>query len=156
MRRDPGFTLVELAVALSIMFVIGGFVIARVDAFSTRQALASSARALGNTIRLYREKAQEEEQHYALRIELDHGTYAVTCQGETVRRGKLGPGQSFGKVLSGPLASVTEVPTPVILNLGPRGLLPETRIAIENPWKEKITLTVGSLANEVAYAEPEK
>lgn len=156
MRRTLGFTLVELAVALSILFVIGGFVIARVDAFSTRQALASSARALGNTIRLYREKAQEEEEIYTLRMELDRGTYMVSCQGEKIRRGKLGPGQSFGKVYSGPLASAVEVPSPVVLNLGPRGLVPELRISIENPWKEKITLTIAALANEVAYAEPEK
>jgi len=155
MKRDAGFTLVELAVALSILFVIGGFVIARVDAFSSRQALASSARTLGNTIRLYREKAQAEEELYTLRVELDRGTYTIRCQGETVRVGKLGPGQSFGKVFTGPLASLVEVPSPAILNLGPRGLVPETRISIENPWKEMITLTVGALANEVTYAELE-
>ena len=149
MKRQSGFTLIELTVALAIAVVIVGLVIVRVDGWSSRQALHASARALGNTIRLYREKAQEEEETYTLRIELDRGTYDVTAQGLLVRRGKLGTGRTFGKVRAGE----TEVPTPVILNLGPRGILPEMILEIEGAAKEKVTLKVGSMANEVSYAE---
>jgi prepilin-type N-terminal cleavage/methylation domain-containing protein len=149
MKSQSGFTLIELVVALAIIVVITGLVIVRVDGWSSRQALHASARALGNAIRLYREKAQEDEETCTLRLELDRATYSVTAAGQTLRRGKLGVGQSFGKAYAGE----DEVSTPVILNLGPRGLVPEVTIAIENSAGEKVTLKVSAMANEVTYAE---
>jgi len=149
MTRRSGFTLIELVVALAIVVVITGLVIVRVDGWSSRQALYGTARAVGNTIRLYREKAQEDEETYTLRIELDRGTYLVTAGGETLRKGKLASGQTFGKCFFGEL----DVPTPLILNLGPRGLVPAVTVAIENSSAEKVTLTVDPVANEVSYAQ---
>ena len=68
-----GFTLIELTVALSIAVVLAGVVLVRVDGWSPRQKLNTSARALGNTIRTWREKAQLEESVYMLQIDSDKG-----------------------------------------------------------------------------------
>lgn len=149
MKRRGGFTLIELVVVLAIAVVITGFVIVQVDGWSSRQALHASARALGNTIRLFREKAQLDEEVYTLRIQLDRGTYDVTSEGLVVRRGKLAVGQMFGKVLTGEM----ELRTPVTLHFGPRGMIPELTIGLENVAKESVTLKVSSMANEVTYAQ---
>ncbi len=150
MRRRSGFTLIELTVALAIAVVIAGLVIVRVDGWSSRQSLHASARSFGNTIRLYREKAQEEEELYTLRIALDRGTYDVTSAGLVIRRGRLKVGQSFGKARSGDVV----LSDPVILNLGPRGILPETAIDLKAGSTETVTVKVASAANEVIYEEP--
>ena len=44
---------------------------------------------------------------------------------------------------------------PILLQLSPRGILPETRITLGNFAGEKVMLTLGSLANLVNYAEPD-
>jgi prepilin-type N-terminal cleavage/methylation domain-containing protein len=150
-KNQRGFTLIELTVALAVAAVVLGLVIVRIDGWSSRQALSASARALGNTIRLFRERAQAEEETYTLKIQMDRGTYAVTAAGETLRSGRLGVGQTFVKILSGGREQVT----PAILQLGPRGILPETKITLDNSAKEQLTITLPSFANEVGYSEPE-
>jgi len=148
-RRNAGFTLVELAVALSIAVVIAGVILVRVDGWSSKERLRSGARTLGNLIRLYRERAQSEEVIYVLRIDRDHGIYRIAMGDETLREGRLGTALSFGKVLS----AGAEVKDPVSVSFGPRGLLPELGITIENSDREKITIRVESFLNEVRYVE---
>jgi len=151
MNKKRGFTLVELAVALAIAAIIMGLVVVQVDGWSSLQSLRTAVRALGNTIRLYREKAQAEEETFTLKIDCDRGTYVVTARGETLRSGRLGAGQRFGKIHAGE----RELESPVLLQLGPRGILPEMRITMTNATKESMTLVICPLANEVSYAEPE-
>ena len=158
-RRRSGFTLVGLTVALGLMVVVAGVVVVRVDGWSSRQTLRSAARRLGNTIRHYREEAQLHESIYAVRFDLEEGTYEVLAvlersalgKPKTLRSVKLREGQSFGKIMIGEL----EMPTPFTMALGPRGILPETTIEIKNAASEKVTLTLGALVNEVAYEEDE-
>ena len=156
MNRDSGFTLIELVVAIAVAAVATGFVIVSVDGWSTRQALASSARRLGNVIRLYREKAQGEDESYTVRLELDRGDFTVSRGGETVRKGRLGPGQRFAKVWFRSAGVDEEVRPPITLPLTPRGLLPEIWIRIESAAGEGILVGIESLVNEVHYVTSEK
>jgi prepilin-type N-terminal cleavage/methylation domain-containing protein len=148
-KNRKGFTLIELAVALAIGVVVVGVVIVRVDGWSSKGRLRGSARALGNTIRLYREKAQSEEAVYQLAIDVEKGTYSVAVAGEKVRTGKLKAGHSFGKVSSGGI----EMKSPFQVAFGPRGILPEIQIPIQDGPKDAVLLTLSSLANEVTYSE---
>jgi prepilin-type N-terminal cleavage/methylation domain-containing protein len=149
MKRRRGFTLIELTVVLAITAVVLGLVIVQVDGWSSRQSLDASARALGNTVRFWRERAQDDEVTYSLRLDVEHATYRVTGAREILRGGRLGVGQTFGKIHAGE----AEMKGPVILNFGPRGILPEVAITLQNAANEKVTLKLGSMANEVSYVE---
>jgi prepilin-type N-terminal cleavage/methylation domain-containing protein len=157
MREQRGFTLVELTIALAIAVVLTGIVIVRVDGWSSKTTLRASARALGNLIRTYREKAQLEESAYALSIDLEKGTYCVQAVDEdvplgsleVVRKGKLGTRRSFGTVIVDGL----EEKKALTLFLDDRGILPEIQIPIRNEDGDTITLVLGTLVNEVGYAE---
>jgi len=139
MRRRTGFTLIELAVALAVLVVASGIVIVRVSGWSGRQTLHASARALGNAIRVWRERARAEETSYTL--SLDEGKYQISVGGEVLRRGRLGGGESFEAA-------------PASIVLTPRGILPETRITLRNTSGERVTLVLGTLVNEIDYEEP--
>src|SRR5471032_2956496 len=93
MKRQVGFTLIELTVALAILVVASGFIIVRVVGWSSRQALHTSARALGNTIRTWRERARTEEVTYTLTLE--ESRYQIVLGKEILRRGQLGTGETF-------------------------------------------------------------
>ena len=155
-----GFTLIELAVALSLVVVVTGLVVVRVDGWSSRQKLRTSARRLGNTIRFYREMAQLHEEVYGVSLDLEGGTYKVLALEERtffgkpakIREGRLSSGQKFGSVLIGEI----EMASPFMMILGPRGVLPEIQIGIENGSDELVILTVEALVNEVGYEEPEE
>jgi prepilin-type N-terminal cleavage/methylation domain-containing protein len=152
-----GFTLIELSVALAIAVVVTGIVVVRVEGWSSRQELRNSARALGNVIRTYREKAQFEERPYLLVLDPEAGTYGVRVPAEgpwpsreeEIRKGRLGPGRSFKKITIGGI----EAKETVTLLFGTRGILPETQIVVRNTQDEEIRLVVGALTNEVTYAE---
>jgi len=137
--KRRGFTLIELTVVLAVLVIASGIVIIRVTGWSSRQALHSSARALGNTIRVWRERARTEETSYAL--VMDERSYQITAGKEVLRKGSLGGGESFD---SG---------RPVTLVFTPRGVLPETRVTIRNGPGERVTLVVGALVNEIDYQE---
>jgi prepilin-type N-terminal cleavage/methylation domain-containing protein len=139
MKRRAGFTLIELTVALAILVVASGFIIVRIAGWSSRQSLHSSARALGNTIRTWRERARTEETAYTLTLE--ENRYQIAAGKEILRRGQLGSGETFE---SGP--------KPLIFT--PRGFLPETRITLRNASGERVTLALGALVNEIDYQEP--
>jgi hypothetical protein len=110
-----------------------------VTGWSSRQSLNASARSLGNTIRVWRERARTEETTYTL--VMDERTYQIVAGKEILRKGALGGGESFdsGK--------------PVSLVLTPRGVLPETRVTLRNVHGERVTLAVGALVNEIDYQE---
>lgn len=139
MKRRAGFTLIELTVAVAILVVASGFIIVRIAGWSSRQSLHSSARTLGNTIRMWRERARTEETTY--QITFQEMRYQITAGKEILRQGQLGSGETFD---SGPKT----------LALTPRGILPETRITLRNASGERVTLVVGALINEIDYQEP--
>jgi prepilin-type N-terminal cleavage/methylation domain-containing protein len=139
MKREAGFTLIELAVALAILVIASGLVIVRVTGWSSRQALQASARTLGNTIRTWRERARTEETSYSL--SMDGAAYQIAAGKEILRRGNLGSGVAFEG-------------GPSTIALSPRGILPETRITLRNPSGERVTLVLGTLVNEIDYQEP--
>lgn len=153
MSRRAGFTLIELAVALAIAVVLGGLVIVRVGGWSARQELRASARALGNAVRTWREKAELEERAYVLVLDRERSRWRVeAAEGqalEAVAGGKLGEGQAFGKMLAGKV----ELVDPVKLLFDSRGILPEIRIEIL-AGEEKVVLRIEPVVNEVAYEEP--
>jgi hypothetical protein len=109
---------------------------------------------------MYREKAQFEERVYSLALDLDEGTYRVTAPPErgayattipnTVRTGRLRPDQAFGEVVVGEKA----MKSPVTIDFTSRGIIPETKITLQNGEKESVTLTVAAFVNEVVYEEP--
>jgi prepilin-type N-terminal cleavage/methylation domain-containing protein len=157
-RLAGGFTLIELSIALAVVAVVLGLVILRFGGWSSRQASIASARTLGNTVRLYREKARLEGCAYALVVDLDQGAYYVTVPldgGATpmsehvVRRAVLPEGLSFGRaVVAGRI-----VESPVVLHFTPRGVVPETRLSIKNKDSEFVMLCIDALNNTVAYSE---
>jgi prepilin-type N-terminal cleavage/methylation domain-containing protein len=134
-----GFTLIELTVVLAVVVIASGFVIVRVSGWSSRQSLQSSARALGNTIRTWRERARTEETSYTLALE--DRSYQISSGKEVLRKGRLGGGESFESL------------KPSMLVFTPRGVLPETRLTIRNEHGERLTLVVGALLNEIDYQE---
>jgi prepilin-type N-terminal cleavage/methylation domain-containing protein len=138
MKRG-GFTLLELTVVLAVVAVASGLLIVRVTGWSSRQALNASARSLGNSIRTWRERARTEESTYALLLE--DRAYRIVSGKETLRKGRLGGGQSF------------EPGRPGSVVFTPRGLLPETRLVIRNEQGERVTLVLGTLVNEIDYQE---
>lgn len=154
-----GFTLVELVVVLTIMVVLLGLVIVRVGGWTPRQRLSASARALGNTIRTFRERAELEERVYVLTLDSDAGTYAVATEAERgpfrlgemeeVRKGRLEAGQAFARFQVGE----TERSGLLILHLTPKGVGPATRITIRGGHDEEVTLGIGALVNEIEYSE---
>jgi prepilin-type N-terminal cleavage/methylation domain-containing protein len=138
-RSQAGFTLIELVVVLAVLVIASGFVIVRISGWSSRQALNSSARALGNTIRTWRERARTEETSYTLVLE--DRSYQIASGKEILRKGRLGGGETF------------ESGKPAQLMFTPRGVLPETRLTIRNEHGERLTLVVGALVNEIDYQE---
>jgi prepilin-type N-terminal cleavage/methylation domain-containing protein len=139
MRRS-GFTLIELTVVLAVLVIAAGFVIVRVAGWSSRQALFSSARSLGNTIRTWRERARTEETTY--RLLLDEHTYHIISGKDVLRKGSLRSGESF------------ESGTPPSLSFTPRGFLPDTRLILRNEHGERVSLVLGTLVNDITYEEP--
>jgi prepilin-type N-terminal cleavage/methylation domain-containing protein len=136
---EGGFTLIELTVALAILVVASGVIIVRIAGWSSRQSLNSSARAFGNTIRTWRERARTEETTYTLTLE--ENRYQLAAGKEVLRRGQLGSGDTFE---SGPKT----------LSFTPRGILPETRITVRNAAGERVTLVLGALVNDIDYQAP--
>ena len=132
-----GFTLIELVVVLAVVVIASGFVIVRVTGWSSRQSLNGSARALGNTIRVWRERARTEETSYTLSA--DAASWEIRAGKEVLRKGRLGGGESFE--------------APAMLVFTPRGVLPETRIRIRNGHGETVAVVVGALVNEIDYQE---
>jgi prepilin-type N-terminal cleavage/methylation domain-containing protein len=157
MKARGGFTLVELTVVLAIAVVLSGLVIVRVDGWSSRTTLRASARALGNLIRTYREKAELEEGVYILAIDLEKGTYLVRAVGEddpvgsaeVVRKGSLGNRRSFGAAA----IDGQEEKKALSIVFDERGILPEIQIPIRSQEGDMITLFPGRLVNEVGYVE---
>jgi prepilin-type N-terminal cleavage/methylation domain-containing protein len=139
MKRRGGFTLIELTVALAIVVVASGILILRFTGWSSKQSLRSSSRALGNVIRVWRERAKTGETSYTLTV--DESRYQVAAGGEILRRGRFGEGET---VEGGPLSLV----------FAPRGILPETRLTLRNAAGERVMLLLGSLINEIDYEEP--
>jgi hypothetical protein len=92
-------------------------------------------------------------------VDLEKGTYCVAApperagtafpQENVVRKGALPDGQSFGRAVVGG----QDAPSPVIIDFTPRGVVPEIRLTLLNADKNAVTLTVGSLVNQVEYAE---
>jgi prepilin-type N-terminal cleavage/methylation domain-containing protein len=153
MSRRAGFTLIELSIALAIAVVLGGLVIVRVGGWSARQELHASARALGNAIRTWREKAELEERPFILVLDRENGRWRVEARGvltrDKVAEGQLREGQGFGRVL----AEKVELADPVSLVLDARGILPEIRIELLS-GKEKVFVRLEPFLNEVAYEDP--
>ncbi len=153
MSRRAGFTLIELSIALAITVVLGGLVIVRVGGWSARQELHASARALGNAIRTWRERAELEERPFILVLDREKSGWRVEARGDLARErlaeGRLREGQAFGKVL----ADKMELSGPISLVFDARGSLPEIRIEVL-AGEEKVLLRLEALVNEVAYEEP--
>jgi len=138
--KERGFTLIELTIVLAILVIVSGVLITRLPGWSSRQALRSSARVLGNTIRTWRERARADETPYSL--EFSGGSYQVLLGNEVLRKGRLGEGEEFE----------SDVPRSLILRA--RGILPKTPLTIQNRRGERITIVPGVLINEIEYQEP--
>lgn len=134
-----GFTLVELTIATAILIVLAGTIILRVQGWSSRQELNASARALGNILIAFREKAQSEDRAYVFEFTQDGYQVRAAEGGEPLRKASLKVGQRFGKG------------SPSILTLAPRGILAETRITMANGTGEEVILLMLPLHNEVKY-----
>ncbi len=72
-----GFTLIETVVAVALLAVLFIFVLPNVDRLSPKYALRAAAREIGSTVDLCRSNAVSDAKTYAIRYELDRGTYSV-------------------------------------------------------------------------------
>ena len=89
-----GFTLIELAIALSIIVVLSSVLVLRVTGWTPRQSLQASARAAGNSIRTWRERAMTDERTYRLSF-AGNGWTVTDGAGEIVGRGRLPADHAF-------------------------------------------------------------
>lgn len=152
-----GFTLIELTMALTVMAVLAGMVVVRVDGWSSRQALHGSARTLGTLIRTWREKAELEERPYAVTLDPDKGIYRIDDplrlgfggELEKLREGRLKAGQAFARLE----VSGVEWKGPLRLSLAPHGILPDIQLILTNEDKVRVRITLRSLTNDVDYQE---
>jgi prepilin-type N-terminal cleavage/methylation domain-containing protein len=140
--RRTGFTLLELTVVLSIIVILSGIVIVRVDGWSSGQRLRAAARTLGGRIRATREKARLEERTCVLTMEFDTGSYRIQ-----ERPGQLSPGVSFSRVT----VAGQPVSSPAILSFDSRGVIPESQITLAGEHHEILTLTLKALENAIEY-----
>ena len=159
-RASPaGFTLVELTVVLALMTIVMGLVVVRFSWGSPRQAVIGEARKLGCTLQTYREKARVEERLYAVRLDLENGSYEVLQPRERtekaladaprIRSALLDPAVHFGAVMFGTRQAIT----PVTLFLDGKGILPAVSIEVVHPRGQKVVLKPDMLVNEVVYDE---
>ena len=156
---SPGFTLIELTLTLALMGILMSLVIVRFDVGSPRQQVIAEARKLGNIVRTYREKALEEEQLYALRLDAGTGQYAiykplekdvsVLEKSSPIKSASLSAPVQFGAInLQG-----TPVASPVVFFFNPSGVLPDASIELLNPQKSSVILKINPVVNEINYAE---
>lgn len=136
MRRD-GFTLIELVITLSIVVVLSGLLILRVAGWTTRQQLHASARAVGNAVRTWRERALTEERSYRLLFERDGWTVRDAAD-EVAGRGRL---------------PVGAIEAPVVLALDRRGMVAARRIVIRASSGESMAVVLSPVLNEVEYQD---
>ena len=131
-----GFTLIELAITLSIVVVLSSILVIRVTGWTPRQTLNASARALGNSIRTWRERAMSDERTY--RMTFESSAWTVTdAEGEVLGRGRL---PSPHAIESAPLT------------LDRRGLLVPAPITVRGS-SGAMRLLPDPVLNEIAYSE---
>lgn len=94
MKRQAGFTLIELTVVLAVVVVLSGFLVLRVTGWTSRQSLNNSARVLGEALRTWRERARFDEMSYQLSWKERSWTVSSST-GERMVGGVVGSGQSF-------------------------------------------------------------
>jgi prepilin-type N-terminal cleavage/methylation domain-containing protein len=156
---SPGFTLIELCLALGLIGVLGSVVIVRVEGWTPRQELRAAARGLGTALRTARERAQFEERSLLLRIDPEGGAWAIVDPEPReaglpelkLGIGRLRPGLRFGRILLGK----QEWKGRLDLALLPNGILPEVDLVIEQEGEDRTVVHVllGSLSNDVSYRE---
>lgn len=151
MRERRGWTLLELAVAVALAAVFAALTVLRVWEGGAAERVRASARAVGNAVRVARERASLEETSWGLFFETGKGGYAFRREGgETLREGAL----SQGVVFYGARSGGRDLSGAVRIVFGPRGILPETRIVVgAKDGPERAAVRLGSWLNEVAYEE---
>ncbi len=76
-RRERGFTLIELVVALAIVALAVAVAVPRLDHLTPKYRLRAAAREVASTIDLARGNAAGKGQRYAIRYFVGEGTYAL-------------------------------------------------------------------------------
>jgi prepilin-type N-terminal cleavage/methylation domain-containing protein len=158
MCRNHGFTLIELTLVVALIAVLTGMVVVRYDLASPRQRAISAARKLGRVIENYREKAIEDETLYALRLDLDLGTYFVCAPANRTQEsidtatvlfsGRLDDSLSFKPART----TVGKTNSPLIFFFGTNGILPNAAFAVTCEGT-MIIVNPDSLINEISYDE---
>jgi prepilin-type N-terminal cleavage/methylation domain-containing protein len=133
-----GFTLIELAITLSVVVVLSSVLVLRISGWTPAQSLRASARTVGNAVRTWRERARLEERNYRLRFE-EQGWEVLDAGGEPLARGRLPGGHALA-------AAET-------LTFTPRGVVPPTRLVLSNASGTRIDIDVHPVLNEIEYRE---
>jgi prepilin-type N-terminal cleavage/methylation domain-containing protein len=155
--RDSGFTIVELTIVLTLIAVVMGLVIVRFDLGSRRQRVISEARKLGRLISTYREKAIDEQQTYALTIDLNGNRYSVVRPADSSIQAvqQSQPLVDYAVVQPIRFASVSAqskaMASPVTMFFDPRGVLPEVSIELGIDAGPAEVIRTDPLASEVYY-----
>lgn len=162
LKRNPGFTLVELMVVLFIISLFAAFTIPRLADIGELR-LNSAARHLGRTITYLYAEAVSNHKVVRLYVELDKGSYypaTMNNKGEFEKTsfplfasGSLGTGlevKSFTSVFSGTFGGKT-----AYLHLMPEGFAEKTVIVLGDDSGRLISLIVDPLTGRVRV-EPGK
>lgn len=155
-RATPqGFTLLEMVIVVSLIVILLSLIVVKAPFLSQRQLAITEARKLGLLIENWRERAQAEETTFALRLDLNSGTYRVlrAANGNAptivLREGQLVNPLTFGAARMGN----QPLPTPVTFLFTPDGLMPESQLDLREGQNPAITLHIQPLWNEVKYLE---
>jgi prepilin-type N-terminal cleavage/methylation domain-containing protein len=157
-RNRGGFTVIEVSIVLALIVVMMALVIVRFDWGSQRQKAIMEARKLGNLITTYREKARDDEQIYALRLDSDTGNYAVVHPLEKSAASALSaPSLRAGRLENLRFKRIAvdgrKLQSPVVIFFSVTGVLPRLSIDIGTDAGTAVGVDIDPLVSEVSYAE---
>ena len=157
-RNRPGFSLIELTVALALVAILLTLVVVRVGVFTPRQRLIHEARKLGQTIETYRELAATQEGLYVLVLDPQTGTFQVRKPVERnlelleraplIRAGRLE--EVHVKTMRVKAQALTG---PLTLTFDSNGIQPAWTMELAHASGVGLYLHVDPMVNEVRYDE---